>query len=163
MQPLATVRNWQFDQLRKSLPVVRYIVQTVSADDMRTYRDGGTGWTALEVLCHLRDWEVMFQTRVRITVEQDNPELPNADPDRAALENRYNEQDIAGALDLWSQRRETYLAYLAELDESVWQRTARHPTRGLMTLMDQLALSAWHDVNHIDQMTKILTERKPSV
>jgi hypothetical protein len=29
-----------------------------------------------------------------------------------------------------------------------------------MTLSDQLAFTAWHDVNHIEQLVRILAEKK---
>ena len=33
-------------------------------------------------------------------------------------------------------------------------------TRGPFTLTDQLMLIEWHDLNHIEQIAKILLERK---
>jgi hypothetical protein len=51
-----------------------------------------------------------------------------------------------------------FLSYLSGLDENAWMRTAQHPTRGSMTVMDLLFLLTWHDVNHIEQMVKILDQ-----
>jgi hypothetical protein len=77
-----------------------------------------------------------------------------------AKERRYNEQDLRAAYSEWVNRRKPFLEFLEGLDESAWQRNANHPKRGSMSLQDQLALTAWHDVNHIEQVTRILAERK---
>lgn len=160
MLPASTVRGWQIDQLRKGLQILGGILKSVSREDATTYRDSGTGWTVLEVLCHLRDYEDVFQERTSLTVERDVPDLPNPNPDEWAVERRYNEQDLSAVYDEWVRRRHRFLAYLEGLDESSWQRTARHPRRGVMTLQEQLALAAWHDVNHIEQITRILAGKK---
>jgi len=160
MLPAATVRSWQLDQLRKDLEIVKRILNSASREEMTGYRDGGTGWTALEILCHLWDYEDIFLQRASLTVEEEVPPLPNPDPDAWAREHHYNEQDLQTTYDGWVQRREAFLAYLGGLDENAWQRVGEHPRRGKMTVQDQLALIAWHDVNHIEQMTRTLTERK---
>lgn len=160
MQPQATLRGWQFDQLRRAVVMTRHIVQNAPPQALNTYRDGGTGWTVLEVLCHLRDWEQVFEERMRLTAEQEGAVMPNPDPDEAARERRYNEQDPAQALEAWAQQRGAVLDYLQNLDESAWERTATHPRRGVMTLMDQLLLLCWHDMNHMEQIVKILAQRQ---
>jgi uncharacterized damage-inducible protein DinB len=160
MLPSSTIRGWHIDQLRKDLQILDSILKTISPQDATTYRDGGTGWTVLEVLCHLRDYETVFLERAAVTVEQEFPTLPNPNPDEWAAERRYNEQDLSTAYNEWVNRRQTFLSYLEGLDEPSWQRTANHPRRGSMSLQDQLTLTAWHDVNHIEQITRILAERK---
>ena len=49
MQP-QILRKWQYEQLHRAVVTVKYMLQTVSADTLHTYRDGGTGWTVTEVL-----------------------------------------------------------------------------------------------------------------
>jgi uncharacterized damage-inducible protein DinB len=155
-----TLRGWHMDQLRKSVPIINSVIQSSSISDMRTFRDGGKGWTVLEVLCHLRDYEALFLERAQTTVEQPNPTLNNPNPDALAAERRYNEQNVSEVYGEWSKRRGAFLDYLGKLDDSAWQRTAIHPKRGPMSVQDQLALIAWHDVNHLEQITRILAERQ---
>jgi hypothetical protein len=82
------------------------------------------------------------------------------DPDAMALERSYNEQDLDTVYQEWVTHRETLLSYLAGLDEAAWARQGNHPRRGLMTVQDQLALTAWHDVNHLEQILHIVAEGK---
>lgn len=158
--PRATLRGWTVDQLRKTESIFTALLANAEDSDLRTYRDGGTGWTCLEVLCHLRDYEALFLQRAQLTAEQDNPELPNPDPEALAREGRYNEQDSAEAFADWKRRRAQTLAYLEALDDEAWARIAQHPRRGPMRLDDQIALVAWHDVNHAEQMARILYEKR---
>jgi uncharacterized damage-inducible protein DinB len=160
MLPDTTIRGWYFEQFRKGLQIVDSFLKPVSKQDVTTYRDGGTGWTVLEVLCHLRDYEAVFLERARVTVEQDKAPLPNPNPDELAKERQYNAQDLNAVHAEWVKRRGDFLAYLDARSEADWARTAIHPRRGEMSLQDQLALIAWHDVNHIEQMTRILAEKK---
>jgi uncharacterized damage-inducible protein DinB len=160
MQPVPVICARHMDQLRKTAAIVRYLVETTTPTDARTYRDGGDGWTLLEVLCHLRDFEEIIWLRARLTLEQERPELPFPDPNQLAVERQYNEQDIQAVLAAWLQQRADFLAYLEAVEEAGWQRVGMHPVRGPVTLLDQLMIFSWHDVNHIEQMIKILTERK---
>jgi uncharacterized damage-inducible protein DinB len=158
----AAVRDFLFDQLRKDLSVVRHILSASSPEDLTTYRDGGTGWTALEVLCHLRDFEAINHERARLILEQDFPDFPVTDPDAMAAEGQYSKQDLSAAYDEWAGRRARLLADLQAIsDEAVWTRQGRHFRRGDMTLQDLLVMVAWHDVNHMEQITRILTEQQP--
>lgn len=160
MLPAASIRGWYIDQLRKGLQIVHSVLSGVSSEDAATFRDGGTGWTILEVMGHLRDYEGIFHQRASMSVEEDLPQLPNPNPDTLASENHYNEQDLQTVYRAWEERRGKFLAYLESLDETGWTRVGEHPRRGKMTVQDQLALTAWHDVNHIEQITRILAERK---
>ncbi len=158
--PRATLRGWTVEQLGKMESILTHLLASATPSELRTYRDGGTGWTCLEVLCHLRDYEALFLQRARLTAEQDRPELPNPDPDALAREGRYNEQDSAQVFADWKQRRAATLAYLEALSDNQWARVAQHPRRGPMRLDDQIALVAWHDVNHAEQMARILHEKR---
>lgn len=160
MQPMTTIRNWQMDMLRKNLSVVGHIVDDTTQADATSFRDGGEGWTVLEVVCHLRDWEMLFLERARMTLTQDFPTLPNPNPAEAATEREYSTQDLQAVYAEWRENRGMFLNFLESIGESDWERAANHPVRGNFTLNDQLLLTAWHDVNHIEQMAHILDEKK---
>jgi hypothetical protein len=162
MQPMKIIRDWHLDMLRKAVPVIGHIVQTTSQADATTYQDGGAGWTALEVLCHLRDWDAIILDRARMTMAQDIPVLPNPDPDEAAIEREYNLQDWPTVYEEWVQRRDLLAQCFESVGDTEWERPGSHPKRGLFTLTDQLLLTAWHDMNHTEQMARILAEKQPS-
>jgi len=160
----ATGRGFQIDQLHKTSQVLNTVVKGTSTQEATTFRDGGTGWTVLQVLGHLRDYEGVFMERFTLTNDQPTPEpaLPNPNPDEWAAEHRYSEQDVRATYDDWDKRREATIAYLKGVDEAGWQRVGIHPKRGRLMLEEQLSLFAWHDINHLEQITRILVEKKTS-
>lgn len=160
LQSASNMRGWQMDQLRKAIPTIHLILQNITAGDATTYRDGGGGWTVLEVMCHLRDYEDIFFQRAEATVEQDNPELYNPDPNALAVENKYNEQDLNAVFNQWKAMRQEQIAFLENITEADWEKQARHPHRGPVAVLDQITITVWHDMNHIDQIVKIVTEKK---
>ena len=160
MQPLATIRGWQLDKLNKDISTIGYLLQSASADDLRTYRDGGNGWTALEVIGHLRDYELIFIERARLTLTEAFPPLPNPNPDELAVSNQYNQQDAQAVYAAWAESRREFLKLLEGVADTDWERAGNHPRRGHFTLNDQLILTAWHDLNHIEQIAHILAEKK---
>ena len=152
--------GWHYDQLENNIKSVERIMLMSEPQAITTYRDGGTGWTALEVLCHLRDFENVFSERAHITVEQERAALPFPSPDAMAAEGHYNKAFVPDVVAEWKSRRAAFITYLRERPESDWQRIAIHPKRGEMTLYDQLTLATMHDTLHMEQMTRVLYEKR---
>ena len=152
--------KWQYGLLNNSLLTIKHLLQMTPAEHLTSFRDGGTGWTVTEVLCHLRDFEDVFYVRAQMTVNEKLAELPFPDPDQQAIDNRYAEQDPHEVYATWVNYRERFLSFLEERTEDEWKRVAIHPKRGKFTLYDQLMLTPWHDVNHLEQITRILAEQK---
>jgi hypothetical protein len=157
---LDTVRGWQFTQLENNIRSIEWIVRGADPAALTTYRDGGNGWTILEVICHLRDMEAVYAERVHLAVEQENPPLPFPNPDQMAAERGYMQQDIDDALAELKRSRVAALAFLRDRQPDDWERVAQHPTRGPLTLFEQLALWTMHDTIHIEQMIRVLLEKK---
>jgi hypothetical protein len=49
------------------------------------------------------------------------------------------------------------------LTEEQWSRAGIHPERGHFTLLDSLIQVGTHDVTHLEQITRLLAERKGPV
>jgi hypothetical protein len=140
--------------------VIGYLMRTAPPADLTLYRDGGGGWTFLEVLCHLRDYDTIFLERAQLIVAQEYPDLPRPDPDELAAERRYNQQAPPSVYEDWVARRKQFLAYLEGLADGDWERAGEYPSRGRYTVNDVLIAAAWHDTNHIEQMVRILSEKQ---
>src|SRR5829696_6081935 len=113
MQSPTVIRNWQIDQLRKNLRIIGRAIETADPQEATTYRDGGDGWTVLEVMCHLRDFEQVFLDRLCLTVDEEFPVLPVPNPNLMAQEHNYMAQRLESAYAEWMQRRNALLAYVA--------------------------------------------------
>ena len=118
-------------------------------------------WAPVEIICHLRDAEEMFGQRFATILADDEPVLPDVGPsDRWARDRQYPRHDAATALGHFRRRRGESLESLIALAPADWQRGGERPGRGRLTIDRLVALMAWHDDNHLEQLTRSL-EGKP--
>jgi hypothetical protein len=113
-------------------------------------------WSAVEVLCHLRDTEEAYMTRLQMMLAMHEPPFPVVEPDRWASERQYQRNDAREAIAAFRVRRGESLALLHRLRPEERTRAGVHATRGRMTIDDVVALMAWHDDNHLDQLKRAL-------
>lgn len=140
----------------KTAAILNSVLAGVDQAAATATRDGDDGWTTLEVLCHLRDYELIWQERVGLSVREENPQLPAFDVAGLVTRNDYIHQDFAEILAERNALRADSLALLATFDEATLQRTGIHPSRGVMTILAQAQQLTNHDVDHIEQIIRIL-------
>jgi len=116
-------------------------------------------WSALEVLCHLRDTERdVWAPRLDRMLRERMPEIPNANMAGWETSRRYNEQAPARALEEWVEARRTLLARLAPLSRADWVRTGIHATHGPYPLAEMVRTIGDHDLSHRRQIAEALGE-----
>lgn len=156
---LAMYRDWQIAQIKEMLPIARQLVSQFPPEKQNTMRADGVGWTVVEVICHLRDFDMVFLERAELTLRKEYPQLPFPDPDKLARERNYNVLDARTALSQWEAARRKMLGFfegLGEDDEETWNRMGAHPKRGPFSLNDQLMLVPRHDTLHLEQIAAII-------
>ncbi len=134
------------------------------------------GWSAKEVVCHLRDIEELCILRFHLMLAMDDPKVfavgapprdPERwgiggdvpfplDPERWASDRQYQRNDAGEALAAFRRRRGETLALLGSLSAEQWRRGSIHPERGRVTFEEWLAGIAAHDDNHLEQMRRAL-------
>jgi len=120
-------------------------------------RPDARNWAATEVVCHLRDTEEAFGARFEQILAMDSdPRLAGPSADRWAEERQYLRNDAREAVSAFRKRREENVATLRALTPEQWRKGGIHPVRGRMTIDTFLALMAWHDDNHLDQLARAL-------
>ena len=100
--------------------------------------------------------------RFQLILSVDEPKLVPPAPDLAdrwAEDRQYLRCDVERALETFRKRRAESLAFLRKLGPSDWQRGGLHAVRGRMTIGDWVAVIAWHDDNHLDQLQRALEGR----
>jgi hypothetical protein len=119
-------------------------------------RPDGRNWAAVEILCHLRDTEEAFLGRFEMILALNEPPVAVTNPDRWAEERQYLRHDAAEAVAAFRARRTDSLEFLRVLTPAQWQRVGIHAVRGPMSIDTFLAVMAWHDDNHLDQLRRAL-------
>jgi hypothetical protein len=161
---LADLRRRHVTLIKNSCLTLGHILSGISQQEAQTWRDPSDApirWTVLEVLGHLADFDDFFYLRARMMLEQDYPSLPAYDHDALAVERAYNQQDKDAVYARLVTSRERFRDFFKSLDEAQWQRSGLHPERGHFTMLDALVQVGTHDVTHLEQITRIIRERKP--
>ena len=135
-------------------------VSQTRATTLRDAHDGDKGWTVLEVLCHLRDYDTIFRKRAQLMTEQEYPTLPAPDHMKMVEAGNYNGQELAQVIEEFSHSRKKTIAFFAELSDEYWQRAGIHPERGHFTMLDAALQIGLHDTIHLEQMTRILFDNR---
>ncbi|HEY0546764.1 MAG TPA: DinB family protein [Pyrinomonadaceae bacterium] len=116
-------------------------------------------FSVVENVCHLRDIEVDgYAARIQRILREDEPFLPDLNGARLAAERRYNEQELAAALDAFKSARLSNALVIRELSSQKLERRGVFENTGAITLSGLLELMREHDMAHLDEL-KGLRER----
>lgn len=116
-------------------------------------------WSLAEIFCHLRDTEQeVYQPRLRLLLEQDEPFIAARNTDEWADQRGYREQDGLQALQDFTAARLQTLEIMRGLREIDWQRKARHAIFGPTHLGELVRFMAEHDRLHVRQARATLSQ-----
>lgn len=153
------IRSRHIRMMGHTLQILQHIFRDVTQEEATTLRDGPDGWSLLEILCHLRDFDVIFYTRAAMMAEQDNPHLPGYDHLALVEERRYNEQNLHEVLEALAASRARFISFFEGLTPEQWERGGLHAERGFINLTDAVVQVGTHEVDHIEQITRVLKQR----
>jgi hypothetical protein len=110
-------------------------------------RPNDSAWSALEYAAHVRDVFRIFDGRIRLMLEQDDPLYANWDQDATAVAERYNEQDptVVGAE--LTAAAATLSGTLDSVSGGSWMRPGRRGDGAQFTIAS-LARYLAHDPAH---------------
>ena len=112
-------------------------------------------WSAREIVHHLGDSESTSAWRLRKLLVEDNPLIQGYDQDAFASRLRYNERDMAPALDAFRCARESTMQVLQLMTDDDWNRAGTHSESGRYTTEDWLRIYAAHAHNHAAQIQRL--------
>jgi hypothetical protein len=112
-------------------------------------------WSVRQVVQHLADSELVGGFRFRMILAHDAPELPGYDQDLWADRLRYQESDLATALDEFTTIRRSNLRLLRRATPEELRRVMHHSERGDEPLDKVISLYAGHDLVHLAQIRRI--------
>jgi hypothetical protein len=112
-------------------------------------------WSAREIVQHLADSEMNSAIRLRKLLTEESPQIQGYDQESYAARLRYNERDIAPALDALRGARATTGQLLDAMAEEDWSRQGTHTESGRYTAEDWLRIYAAHAHNHAAQIRRL--------
>jgi hypothetical protein len=112
-------------------------------------------WSVRHVVQHLADSELVGGFRFRMVLAHDAPELPGYDQDLWSQRLKYQDNDIADALQDFAYLRRMNLRLLRRATPDDLQRVMRHSERGDEPLGQMIRLYAGHDLVHLRQIERI--------
>lgn len=114
--------------------------------DVRDRPDEST-WSPLEYACHVRDVCHLFDERLVLMLERDDPAFANWDQDVTAVEERYGEQDPGQVADELAAEAEAIAARFAAVRPDQADRSGRRSNGSVFTVTT-LAQYFLHDLVH---------------
>ena len=112
-------------------------------------------WTAAEIVHHLADSENISAQRLRKLIAEEHALIWSYDEAALAVKLRYNERDIAPALESFRTARATTSQLLDLMSEADWARTGFHTDSGVYAAETWLRIYASHAHSHAAQIRRL--------
>lgn len=157
---MTKIRKRHIALMEKTIDILANITQSITQEQAATLRDQDDGWTILEVMCHLRDFDGIFYERATMIIEQEYPMLPGYDQETLVTDHEYNKQNLAQVYAELKVARQRLAEFFTLLPDPDWERAGMHPEEGHFTMTDAVMQVSRHDITHIEQITRILAEAK---
>ena len=113
-------------------------------------------WSVSEILAHLADGEIVGGYRLRVILGEPGAPIAAYDQDGWVTSGHYDKRDPLKSLEQFRVLREGNLALLESLDPEQWKLYGVHSERGEETIEHIVRMFAGHDINHLQQVEKIL-------
>jgi hypothetical protein len=113
-------------------------------------------WSVSEILAHLADTEIVGSFRMRLILGAPGTPIVAFDQDAWVTSGHYAKRDPRRALEQFRVLRETNLALFKSLTPEQWKQYGMHSERGQESVQHIVKMFAGHDINHLQQIEKIL-------
>jgi hypothetical protein len=104
-------------------------------------------WSTLEYGCHVRDVFALYDERLQLMLDEDNPTFPNWDQDRSAVDDRYQAQDPAVVATALRRAADALSSSFRTVTGGSWQRRGRRGDGATFTV-DSFGRYMIHDPVH---------------
>jgi len=116
-------------------------------------------WSVVEIMAHLAEVEIVTGWRLRSILAAPGTPIQSFDQDAWAAAGQYSRRDARKSLEQFRVLREANLAFLKSLSPEQRRLFGIHAERGEESIERLTQLIAGHDINHLEQIERILATR----
>ena len=124
------------------------------------YSPDGSARTPAKILAHLGDAEIVIGFRMRLILGAPGTPIAAYDQDSWVTSGHYEKRDPRQSFEQFRVVREANLALLKSLTPEQWKQYGMHSERGQETIEHVVRMTAGHDINHLQQIERILPGKR---
>jgi hypothetical protein len=117
-------------------------------------------WSVAEILAHLADAEIVIGWRMRSILGSPGTPIQAYDQNAWVTSGHYEKRDPRKAIAQHRAVREANLDLLKSLTPDQWKQFGMHSERGQESIEHIVRMIAGHDLNHIQQIERILKPKE---
>ncbi len=125
-------------------------------DEQLTRRPDPQKWSIVEIVAHLAEDELVTSWRYRQMLETPGCALAGFDQNLWEQLGKYAAWSMHEAIEMFRLLRNANIRLLQNLSPEQWQAHGVHAERGRITVHELASHIAGHDLNHIEQIGRIL-------
>jgi hypothetical protein len=122
-------------------------------------RPAAEKWSVSEIIAHLADAEIVGGFRLRLILGSAGAPIVAYDQNNWATSGHYDQRDPRKSVAQFYVLREWNIALLKTLTPEQWKHYGMHSERGRESIEHMVHMFAGHDVNHLQQIEKILAHK----
>jgi DinB family protein len=135
------------------------LIKGVPASKLRK-RPAADKWSVSEIVAHLSDAEIVMGYRMRFILGAPGTPITAYDQDSWVTSGHYEKRDLRKSVEQFRVVREANLALLKSLTPEQWKHCGMHSERGRETIEHIVRMTAGHDLNHLQQIERILPAKR---
>ena len=147
-------------RLQQAAPVKLATLLKGKTGKQLTRRPAPDKWSVAEILAHLADAELAISWRLRQVLATNAIPIQAYDQDLWARTFNYARRDPRQSLANFRSLREANIALLKSVPRKLWENYGVHAERGNESINHVVKMVAGHDLNHLQQIQKILQGSK---
>jgi hypothetical protein len=137
------------------------VLQSVDRKQLAS-RPAPDKWSIAEIFAHLADTELVISWRIRQTLSSNGTPIQAYDQDVWAKTFKYEDRDPQVSLNTFRMLRENNLALVKTVSKDLLENYGLHQERGKESVTQVIRMVAGHDVNHLQQIDKIVKAAQAS-
>src|SRR6266542_863033 len=135
------------------------LVKGVPTSKLRK-RPASDKWAVSEIVAHLGDAGIVIGFRMRLILGAPGTPIAAFDQDSWVTSGHYEKRDPSKSVEQFRVLREAKLALLKSLTPEQWKQYGMHSERGEETIEHIVRMTAGHDMNHLQQIERILHDNR---